>query len=699
VSGLETLLGELERLQPAELLVNEEVSDSHPVNRYARRNRPPWHFDAISARQNLIAHFKTSDLSGFGCERLELAIGAAGCVLQYVKDTQRSSLPHITGLSTESLSDSITMDASTRRNLELDTNLSGGHEHTLLGVLDKTCTSMGSRLLRQWLNRPLRNQQTLQSRHNSIECLLQHEKIEPSQELLRQIGDIERILTRIALLSARPRDLSTLRDSLGVFPEFANTLGQLTESNLQNLVSLIGDYPDLKKLLDSAVIDSPPVLIRDGGVLADGYDAELDEYRNLSTNAENYLLDLEQRERESTGISGLKVGYNRVHGYYIEISRLYSDQVPDHYIRRQTLKAAERFIVPELKAFEDKVLSAKGRALAREKHLYDELLKTISQSLTPLRLSAKAIAELDILCSFSEVADNLNWSRPEFVSSNTLSYESGRHPVVEQLLEAPFVPNDLLMDSQRRMLMITGPNMGGKSTFMRQTALIALLAYIGSYVPASSALIGPIDRIFTRIGASDDLASGQSTFMVEMTEAANILHNASEHSLVLMDEIGRGTSTFDGLSLAWACAMHLASQNKALSLFSTHYFELTELSSQINTIHNVHLDAVEHHGEIVFMHNVKSGAANKSYGLQVAQLAGIPQTVINQAKKQLAELESTRKVINLVAEEAPAQASFFEQSPTQTLAHLRTLNPDELTPREALEQLYRLHTLLKEEEL
>ncbi len=700
VSGVAALMGELESLRPAELLLSETFSISHPVNKYPRRNRPPWHFDNVSARQNLTAHFNTLDLTGFGCEKLELAIAAAGCVLQYVKDTQRSALPHLTGINTQTASDSILMDANTRRNLELEQNLGGGSDNTLLTVLDKTQTNMGSRELRRWLNRPLRDQQLLKLRHDCVDELLQSTLVSELQNLLHQISDIERILTRIVLLSARPRDLSSLRTSLGILPKLRQCVASLKHQQIITLSQQIGEFPKLQKLLESAIVDIPPVLIRDGGVIAEGYDEALDEFRNISTNADQYLLDLESRERKATGINSLKVGYNRVHGYYIEISRLQSENVPEHYIRRQTLKSAERYIVPELKAFEDKALSAKERALKREKYIYQNILQSIAASHIELRTSANAIAELDVLCGFAQIADDLKWYRPEFVAENILGYEGGRHPVVEQLLSEPFVPNDLLLDKKRRMLLITGPNMGGKSTFMRQTALITILASIGSFVPADTAEIGPVDQIFTRIGASDDLASGQSTFMVEMTEAANILHNSTEHSLVLMDEIGRGTSTFDGLSLAWACAEYLATTNRAMCLFATHYFELTALSKQFNAIHNVHLDAIEHQGEIVFMHNVKSGSANQSYGLQVAQLAGIPQSVISKAKLQLSELESVNDhTSNTIKQSPPQQIGLFDSYPVQTLALLRKLNLDELSPRQALEMLYQLHELLHEEDL
>lgn len=696
------LLEELARLQPAELLVNEEDPTNEALSHYNTRSRPPWHFDLSTARTHLCEHFGTRDLSGFGCDTLDAAVAAAGAVLHYVRDTQRAALPHITGLVTESISDSIIMDPATRRNLELEVTMGGQTDNTLFDLLDETTTSMGSRELRRWLNRPLRNTDVLLDRQSGIRTLLDIMLREDLQTLLRGVGDIERILTRVALLSARPRDLSTLRNSLMILPSVQSHLAATDTEALHKLATRLGEFPALAQLLEQAIIETPPVQIRDGGVLAPGYDSELDELRNLGSNAEDFLLQMEARERETTGINSLKLGYNRVHGYYIEISRTQSDAVPDYYVRRQTLKGVERYIIPELKAFEDKVLSARERALSREKHLYEELLKRIAEELLPLRECAGAIASLDVLLSLAQVADVNQWTAPSFREENGISYEGGRHPVIESLIEEPFVPNDLLLDQKRRMLLITGPNMGGKSTFMRQSALIVLLAYMGSFVPASSAEIGPIDRIFTRIGASDDLTSGQSTFMVEMTEAANILHNASERSLVLMDEIGRGTSTFDGLSLAWACAEHLAGSNSALTLFATHYFELTALPESLDCIHNVHLDAIEHHGEIVFMHNVKSGPASRSYGLQVAKLAGIPTPVIARAQDMLATLESGRRQGEPGNKAPPVkveadQLDMFQLLPDKTIESLSRLDPDELSPRRALETLYELKALLAQE--
>jgi DNA mismatch repair protein MutS len=688
----ESLHAELERLRPAELLLDEEAGLA--LRHASLKRLPPWHFEPDSARRLLCAQFGTRDLSGFGCETMSLGIGAAGALLQYVQETQRTALPHLRSITPESREQAVQLDAASRRNLELELNLGGDHRRTLAGVMDRTATPMGSRLLRRWLNRPLRDQATLRARQQAVAGLLEGALYEPLRERLRGIGDIERILSRIALKSARPRDLTQLRGALARLPALHDALAGLDSPLIAELLERIGDYPDILELLQQAVIEEPPVLIRDGGVIAAGYDSELDELRAIRENASQFLLDLEARERERSGIATLKVSYNRVHGYYIEVSRAQSDKVPADYIRRQTLKGAERYITPELKGFEDKALSAAERALAREKALYEALLETLGEHLAPLQESAAALAELDALNNLAERAESLNLSQPQLVEEPGLAIRGGRHIVVEQVMDAPFVPNDIRLDDERRMLIITGPNMGGKSTYMRQTALIVLLAHIGSFVPAESARIGPVDRIFTRIGASDDLATGRSTFMVEMTETANILNNATAQSLVLMDEIGRGTSTFDGMSLAWSCARHLATQLRAFTLFATHYFELTALPETLPNVANVHLDAVEHGEEIVFMHSVKEGPANQSYGLQVAQLAGVPREVVRRAREKLVELESSSAV--RADHESPAhQIGLFETAPPHPLLEaVEALDPDSLTPREALQQLYRLKELL-----
>lgn len=692
LSGEEALLSELERLRPAELLLDEEAG---LVVRHASLKRlPPWHFEHDSAKRLLCAQFGTRDLAGFGCETMGPAIGAAGALLQYVQDTQRTALPHLRGLAPEQRDQAVQLDAASRRNLELEVNLGGDNRRTLAGVMDRTATPMGSRLLRRWINRPLRSHAPLQARQQAIAALLDNALFEPLRDRLRGIGDIERILSRIALKSARPRDLTQLRGALERLPALHAQLGELDSPLITELLARIAEYPEVHDLLQRAVIEEPPVLIRDGGVIAGGYDSELDELRAIRENAGQFLIDLESRERERSGIATLKVSYNKVHGYYIEVSRAQSEKVPADYIRRQTLKGAERYITPELKGFEDKALSAAERALAREKALYDALLDTLGEYLAPLQETAAALAELDALNNLAERADALNLSQPHLVDEPGLEIRGGRHIVVEQVMDAPFVPNDILLDDSRRMLIITGPNMGGKSTYMRQTALIVLLAHIGSFVPADSARIGPVDRIFTRIGASDDLATGRSTFMVEMTETANILNNATDHSLVLMDEIGRGTSTFDGMSLAWSCARHLATRLRAFTLFATHYFELTTLPETLPNVANVHLDAVEHGEEIVFMHSVKEGPANQSYGLQVAQLAGVPREVVQRAREKLRELESS-SAARADSESPDQQIGLFEAAPPHPLLEaLEVLDPDSLSPRDALQQLYRLKELL-----
>ncbi len=691
------LANELERLQPAEILHDEDWRPDFSRH-FITTARPIWHFDEETATRLLLKQFGVHDLSGFGCGHLPLALAAAGALLNYVQETQRTALPHINGLVVEQSDEGIILDAASRRNLELEHSLSGEHKNTLVSVLDKTATSMGSRLLRRWLNKPLRDRNLLRNRQQAVGTLLYGYAYEDIYNTLRSVGDMERIAARIALGTARPRDLSTLRDSLAMLPVLHSHLGILDNPHIQHLQQQLDALPELHALLVRAIIDNPPVVIRDGGVIASGYDAELDELRNLSENADQYLLDLEAREKVRTGIDKLKVAYNRVHGYYVEIPQSQLHRIPADYIRRQTLKGVERFILPELKKFEDKVLSAREKSLAQEKALYEALLQELATHLIPLRQTAQAVAELDVLADFAERATTLNYSCPKLVEGAGIEIIGGRHPVVERTLDAPFVPNDLYMDARRRMLMVTGPNMGGKSTYMRQIALIVLLAHIGSYVPAESARIGNVDRIFTRIGAQDDLSTGRSTFMVEMTEAANILNNATAHSLVLMDEIGRGTSTFDGLSLAWAIAEFLARERKAFTLFATHYFELTALAEQISTIANVHIDAVEHGDKIVFLHTVKDGPANQSYGLQVAQLAGVPKTVIAQAKKKLVSLEKHSQQAPALGQTlpllfTPAPAPKDEVAETVKAA-LQAVDPDELTPRQALDELYRLRRLL-----
>jgi DNA mismatch repair protein MutS len=709
VANADQLEAELARLDPAELLLpDEEGWAAALLERTGLRRRPPWLFDADSGRRQLLRFFGLHDLTGFGIEDRPLAIAAAGALLGYVEETQKQRLPHLTSIALESGDGAIAMNAATRRHLELDTRVDGDTRHTLLGVLDSTVSPMGGRLLRRWLHRPLREQDTVRLRHDAVATLIDHRCEDALRERFRAMGDLERILSRIALRSARPRDLSTLRDGLSMLPALRELLAPLDAPRLRALSDQLGEHDAEAALLQQALVEQPPVLARDGGVFGEGYDAELDELRRLSTHADRFLVELEAREKEATGIATLKVGYNRVHGYYIEVSKAQAGRAPAHYSRRQTLTNAERYITEELKTFEDKVLSARERALARERLLYEQLLDALGARLEPLRQCAAALSELDVLAAFAERAQALDWSRPVLRSEPGLCIERGRHPVVEAVRDEPFEPNDLMLECDeegngRRMLVITGPNMGGKSTYMRQNALIVLLAHIGSFVPAARAEIGPIDRILTRIGAGDDLARGQSTFMVEMAETSYILHHATAQSLVLMDEIGRGTSTYDGLALAEACARHLAAVNRSYTLFATHYFELTGLATPGSGIANVHLDAVEHHDgrgneTLVFMHAVKDGPADRSFGLQVAALAGLPKAVIRDARGRLAELEQrgrdSTSAAPMSAEriDQPQQFGLFAPS-SAAMEALASIDPDELSPKQALEALYRLKAL------
>ncbi|MFJ5382853.1 DNA mismatch repair protein MutS [Cupriavidus sp. CER94] len=706
---------ELERIRPAELLYADGMD--LPVLECARTRLPEWHFDQDAGTRRLREQIGVASLEPFGCAGLGAALGAAGALLNYAATTQGQSLRHVQGVTVERESEFVGLDTATRRNLELTETLRGGESPTLFSLLDTCSTTMGSRALRHWLHHPLRDPALPRARQQAIGVLIAQDP-ETVRATLRRLCDVERVTARLALLSARPRDLSSLRDTLGALPAVQASVSAAHESPL--LAQTIDELEvpaDCLSLLTRAVAEEPSTVIRDGGVIARGYDAELDELRDISENCGQFLIELETRERTRTGISNLRVEYNRVHGFYIEVTNGQADKVPDDYRRRQTLKNAERYITPELKAFEDKALSAQDRALAREKQLYEALLQALLPHIGSLQRVAGALARLDVLTTLAERARTLDWTQPERVSENVVDIAQGRHPVVEGQLAAEsiaFIANDCQLNEARKLLLITGPNMGGKSTFMRQTALIVLLACVGAWVPARQARIGPIDRIFTRIGAADDLAGGRSTFMVEMTEAAGILHHATPSSLVLMDEIGRGTSTFDGLALAWAIARHLLSHNRSHTLFATHYFELTQLPQEFPQAANVHLSAVEHGDGIVFLHAVQDGPASQSYGLQVAQLAGVPQPVIRAARKHLAWLEqqsadaTPTPQMDLFAAPAtppddddtvsgPASAS-IEQAVEQAaareaLAALTAIDPDNLSPRDALEALYRLKAI------
>ena len=693
--GPEALATELGRLRPAELLLPEGEMLPEPGLGVAVRSRPPWHFDTEASARALCAQFGVRDLAGFGLDGAPLATGAAGCLLQYLRDTQKTALPHLRGLRREERGDSLLIDAATRRNLELDTSLSDRPDATLLGVLDRTATAMGGRELRRWLSRPLRERRERELRLQAIETLVDNGRHEPLHALLRRVGDVERILARVALRSARPRDLAQLRNALAALPGLGVQLGKLEAPLIERLSEQAGTHPDTLTLLGRALVETPPALLREGGVIADGHDAELDELRRFSEHSDEALLELERRERERSGLANLRLGYNRVQGYYIEVHRNQADQVPTDWIRRQTIRNAERYVTAELKGFEDRVLGARDRALARERALYEALLDALVAALPGLQATAAALATLDVLADLAERAVALRLVKPRLVDEPRIEIRGGRHLVVERHIEAPFVPNDLELHPDRRALVITGPNMGGKSTFMRQNALIVILAGIGSFVPADSAEIGPVDRIFSRIGAADDLAGGRSTFMVEMTEAANILNNATTHSLVLMDEIGRGTSTYDGLSLAWACARQLIGELRSFTLFATHYFELTSLAEELPGCANVHLDATEHGETLVFLHAVREGPANRSFGLQVARLAGVPRAVLDEARRYLAGLERRDHATDVAHGQQwlPLDAA-PDPREAAAIAELKRLEPDALSPREAQATLYRLRELL-----
>jgi DNA mismatch repair protein MutS len=704
LAGVESLEAEVERLRPAEILAPDGAQPALARTAAGEdrpwRPRAPWHFEIDSATRALTEQFRTRDLAGFGCADKPLAIAAAGALLAYVRETQKSALPHLLSITTEERDAALIMDPATRRNLELDESLAGSADLTLAGVFDRTATAMGGRLLRRWLHRPLRDKSVLRARYHAVATLMAHAESPQLAECLRAVGDLERILARIALRSARPRDLAQLRTALSALPALRRLLAVLPSPLLERLTSDLSEHHDECGLLKRAIVDTPPHYLRDGGVIAEGYDAELDELRALGGNTELFLVDLERRERERSGLSSLKLGFNRVQGFFIEVNRSQADKVPAEYLRRQTVKSAERFITPELKSFEDKVLGARDKAQARERALYDGVLDQLCATLPALQATTGAAAQIDVLSCFAERATTLQCAQPELVDEPMLQIDGGRHPVVERAAREPFIPNDVRFDDSRRMLIITGPNMGGKSTYMRQTALIVILAHIGCFVPARRAVLGPMDRIFTRIGASDDLAGGRSTFMLEMTETANILNNASEQSLVLMDEVGRGTSTFDGLSLAWACAAFIATKIRAFTLFATHYFELTSLASEAPGVVNVHVEAVEHGDRLVFLHSVKEGPANQSYGLQVASLAGIPKSVTAQARRYLTELERERDALRSRSSPqgelplfAPAAAAASPVQESAALKALRAVDPNTLSPRDALDLLFRLQQL------
>ena len=691
--SIESLNSDLERLNANEILIDETAPTIDYLNLHKSvKARPSWEFDATDAKRLLRQQLEVSSLEAFGEATHPLAIIACGALLNYLKLTQKQALPHINALTIERPIDSVQLDAQTLKNLEITQALNGQKSHTLNHLMNKTVTPMGNRLFKRWLTRPVRCHATLQERHQCIDFFIGNHLDETLHEKLKAFGDIERILARIALNNVRPRCLVQLKNALIALPEVKALFPKTLASRLKQLLAQLYDFPELTDTLERALVENPPVTIRDGGMIADGYDETLDELRALSENANEKLIDLEIKEKESTGIASLKVGFNRVHGYFIEMPKSQSHLAPTHYQRRQTLKNNERFITPELKAFEDKVLSANAQALAREKHLFETLITTITPHLTQLTEMCESISELDVLANLSLRAQALNLNKPTLTHEHIIDIKQGRHPVIEQLSDAPFISNNATLNEKHPLLMLTGPNMGGKSTYMRQTSIIVLLAHTGSYVPASKAKIGPIDRIFTRIGASDDISSGRSTFMVEMTETATILNHATHESLVLIDEIGRGTSTYDGLSLAKACAWDLATRVKSYSLFSTHYFELTQLEQESNAIQNIHLDALLQNENLIFLYKVKRGPCDQSYGIEVAKLAGIPKSVIHHARDILASLEQgetktpikTPKPKVIKKQQTPAFEKFIQE-----------ITPDDLSPKKALDLIYQLKAMEK----
>ena len=694
-NGTDYVNTEIQRTTPAEILYNEIITERSIFdNIRGIRKRNEWEFELTTCYKLLCTQFKTQDLSGFGVNDAPIGICAAGCLINYVKETQKCSIPHIQSIRLNHKHDYIVMDASTRKNLELTVNTSGGYENTLASVIDHCSTPMGSRLIKRWIHLPTRDLKKISHRLDTVQSIIEQDIYAELADTLNQIGDLERITARLSLRSVKPRDLCKMKESLEVIPQIRDIISGQNLEVLNVFLENIQPFTEIKDLINSAVIDVPPLLIRDGGVIKNGYNAELDELRAISAGNDDFLAKFEIQERERTGIGNLKVGYNKIQGFFIDINKSQSDKIPSNYIRRQTLKSSERYITKELKEFEEKTLHAQSKALELEKQLYEQLIDLLLPHINDLKKTSQYIAFLDVLNNLAAIAIENNYVRPEFCSEHRIDIVKGRHPVVEKVMETPFIPNSLHLERDQNELIITGPNMGGKSTYMRQTALIVIMAYIGSYVPAESAKIGTIDQIFTRIGASDDLSSGRSTFMVEMTETANIVHYATNNSLVLMDEIGRGTSTYDGLSIAWATAEYLADL-QALTLFSTHYFELTELPNLRSNIKNIHFDAIEHDDNIVFLHSVNDGSTNKSYGIQVAALAGLPHDLLQRAKNKLASLEKKHQ-----SNPIQKQTNIFqnivvdEKIQNEIIEEIKSTDPNELTPKSALELFYKFNTML-----
>ena len=681
--SLPEVCAELHRLQPAEVLIDDELTDISLPAIGLQRYCPSWQFETANAVDALQRHYHVRNLHGFGLNGVDGGIGAAAALLQYVKDTQRTALPHLKAPVLEPMHDAMQLDPATRRNLEISSNIRGGDEHTLFRVLDKTSTAMGSRLLKRWLHRPLAVRASIEQRSRAIASLIAHNELSSLHQSLRTVGDLERILARVALGNARPRDLLRLKHAMNAIPVILEKVHSVNCDALKQLVSGLQTFDQHQALLQQAIAEDAPTLVRDGGVIASGFNVELDELRELSEGVEGFLARIEAEEKAKTNIPTLRAGFNKIHGFFIEISRGQAHHAPAHYIRRQTLKNSERFVTEALTQQEERVLKGSARALLLEKQLYEEILTTLRADIAALQSCAESLASLDVLTTLAERAQTLRYVKPHMHDGYGMNISNGRHPVVEHFNDEAFIPNDIVFEDTQRTQIITGPNMGGKSTYMRQTALICLLAHVGSFVPADNADIGIVDRIFTRIGASDDVAGGSSTFMVEMTETANILHHATERSLILLDEIGRGTSTYDGLALAWACAEHIHQRIKAMTLFATHYFELTALANRLPAMINRHVSATEHGDTIVFLHKIEDGPASKSYGIHVAQLAGLPASVVALARAHLGQLETLAPI--------KSEAKKMPSHPALTL--LDAVDTDSITPREALDLIYQLKSL------
>ncbi|WP_196138048.1 DNA mismatch repair protein MutS [Aliikangiella sp. G2MR2-5] len=693
------LFSEIARLKPAEILAESSFYESLCNMGHTVKLLDDWQFDYGQNYQSLLKHFGVKNLDGFGCDEMQSAICAAGATLNYAKLTQQSLLGHLNQIKPFDNRGILFLNAHTRKHLEITENLYGESDKSLFNVINRTKTAMGCRLLKNWLHAPLVDKTSIERRYNKVESLQHSGNLEELRALLAPVRDMQRILTRIALLSSRPRDLTGLRESLGVLPSLIGWLKKQDDQRLYEHAESLSEHREIFELLERAIFDNPPVVIRDGNVIRDGFNEELDQLRYLSTNASDLLADMEEREKEATGINTLKVGYNKVHGFFIEISKAQSDKAPIHYTRRQTLKNAERFITPELKELEEKVLSSQAKALALEKQLYQSLIESLLPSVPALQFTAEQIAILDVLQSFAEIAEQENYVRPVLMETTGINITCGRHPVVEAYQNDPFIPNDVVIGEQQKSLIITGPNMGGKSTYMRMTAIIALLAHAGCFVPAESAEIGLLDAIYTRIGASDDLSGGRSTFMVEMSEAANILNNAGEKSLVILDEIGRGTSTYDGMALAWATLDYLNQRINPLVLFATHYFELTQITQKNQSIKNMHFGAIQHGEKLILDHRIHPGPTSKSYGIHVAKLAGVPDGVLKLAQDYQMHLEQGKHHQDSETVPQPSVNSTREvQTQDPRIALLDSLNADELTPKQALDLVYKLtrHSILTE---